>query len=551
MTNKRGRPASADAPPWLRPPWVSVAFFLLAFIVYAPALGAPFFSDDQHYVQANAHIQHWTLENWIAIWSPTSVVVSLVENWAPVHLTLHALAWKAFGSSVWGHHALGVAMHAMAASLLYAFYVQTGYRPALGLWLAALFLVHPAGVEAVAWISQVKTTSAMVLSLTALLLHPRRPALALLAFALALLAKPAALVALPVAWVWGRVDRERAAGWGWWVGWGVVLVGFAIAELAAFYDTAGRTASLYDGFGEQVRSHVGITARYAVMFLTGSHVGLFHEPRAAVSLLDPWWLAGVLLTLAVIWRAATALWRRAPESVYWAWVAAAFAPASGVLSLPYPMADRYLYFVLPGLLGVCGFIGLEIWGALSVKRWAAGLRRRGVGAALGVLLVAVFAVLANRQASLWARPERLLMQVESAYPSGQVARLRSARRAAVAGDAAATVAALRPAVARGFDRLDVLVSDPSYRALRGDPGFDEIVDELATRIVDRTAAQEAPSQVELRVAAQAQVVLGDFTGAEVNYRQALERPGPHTQSIRNELEAVRLELRLEAIRSER
>ena len=50
---------------------------------------------------------------------------------------------------------------------------------------------------------------------------------------------------------------------------------------------------------------------------------------------------------------------------------------------------------------------------------------------------------------------------------------------------------------------------------------------------------------------QAQVVLGDFAAAQVNYLQALERPGPHTQSIRNELEAVRLELRLEAIRSER
>jgi hypothetical protein len=528
-----------------------VSFFVLAFVVYAPALGAPFFSDDQHYVQANAHIQNWTFENWIAIWSPTSVVVSLVENWAPVHLTLHALAWQAFGPAVWGHHALGVAMHAVAASLLYVFYVQTGLRPLWGVLLAALFLVHPAGVEAVAWISQVKTTSAMVLSLTALLLHPRRPALALLAFALALLAKPAAVVALPVAWVWGLVDRERAAGWGWLVGWGVVLLGFAVAELAAFYDTAGRTASLYDGFGEQVRSHVGITARYAVMFLTGRNVGLFHEPSAAVSLLDPWWLTGALLSLGVVWRAGTALWHRSPEFVYWTWVAAAFAPASGILALPYPMADRYLYFVLPGLLGVGGVIGVEVWSALSGKRWAVRLRGRGVGAALGLVLVAAFALLANRQASLWARPERLLMQVESAYPAGQVARLRSARRAAVAGDATATVAALRPAVARGFDRLDVLVSDPSYRALRGDPAFDEIVDELATRIVDRTAAQESPSQVELRVAAQAQVVLGDFAAAQVNYLQALERPGPHTKSIRNELEAVRLELRLEAIRSER
>ncbi len=82
MTNNRVRSESSNAPQGLRPVGVWVSFSFLAFIVYAPALGAPFFSDDYHYVQANAHIQNWSLENWIAIWSPTSVVVSLVENWA-------------------------------------------------------------------------------------------------------------------------------------------------------------------------------------------------------------------------------------------------------------------------------------------------------------------------------------------------------------------------------------------------------------------------------------------------------------------------------------
>ena len=159
-----------------------------------------------------------------------------------------------------------------------------------------------------------------------------------------------------------------------------------------------------------------------------------------------------------------------------------------------------------------------------------------------------FAVAANRQASLWAHPERLLLKTAQAYPEGQVARLQAAQRAAAAGDAGTTVALLRPAVARGFDRLDVLLSDPSYRALRGDPEFDAIVDGLARRIVERVAARDDPSQVELRVSAQALFVLGELGAAEDAYRRALGRPGPHAESIRIELESVRRERRFEAAR---
>ena len=61
-------------------------------------------------------------------------------------------------------------------------------------------------------------------------------------------------------------------------------------------------------------------------------------------------------------------------------------------------------------------------------------------------------------------------------------------------------------------------------------------------------ARDDPSQVELRVLAQARFVLRDLAGAERAYERALAREGPHTEAIERELESVRFERRLEAVR---
>jgi len=529
---------------------VGLAFAVLAVAVYAPALEGPFFSDDGHYVHRNVYVQTPGLDSWIAIWSPTSIVVDLVENWAPVHLTLHAFAWRLFGPEVLGHHLFGVLMHALASTLLFLLFARTGIQRRTAIGLAALFLVHPANVEAVAWISQLKTTSSLVLALTALLLHPRRPVLALLAFALALLAKPTAAVALPTAFALGFVRGDGSWRSFWLAGWTVAFLLFAVAELAAFFETAGRAASLYPDLAERLRSHVGIALRYAVMAVSGWKLSLFHEPAAARSWLDPWWLGGLVMGLAIAARTVVVFRRRSSEGVYWLWAAVSLGPVRGIVALPYPMADRYLYFMLPGLLGAAAFAVPELW-QLALRRVDPSAALRRAGAAVGVLVLLAFAFAANRHAAMWGKPESLLAHAERVYPEGQVARLRTAHRAAVAGDREAATSLLRQAIERGFDRLDVLLSDSAYRALRGDPDFDAIVDELATRIVERIEARDDPGQVELRVLAQAHFVLRDLAAAEQAYERALEQAGPRGEAIEQELENLRRERRLEAVRRAR
>ncbi|MEE2665705.1 MAG: hypothetical protein VX681_16425 [Myxococcota bacterium] len=537
------RPRASGAGP--HPVAVAIGFAVLALAVYAPALEGPFFSDDQHYVERNLYIQNPSLENWIEIWSPTSIVVVMVENWAPVHLTLHALAWQWFGPKVFGHHVLGVLMHALGSALLFALLARSGIPRRTALGLAAFFLVAPANVEAVAWISQLKTSSSLVLALTALLLHPRRPGLALLAFGLALLAKPTAAVALPVALVFCWARREPASSLAWLGGWAAAFAGFAAAELAAFFETAGRAVSLYDGPAEQLRSQVAIAFRYALMAIGGWKLSLFHEPAAARSWLDPWWFGGLALVVAIAWRSVTLVRRRSQELGYWVWAVASFAPVSGIVALPYPMADRYLYFILPGLLGALAFALPEAWQRFGP---APSARSRSAAAVVAVLGIAAFGFAANRHATLWADPELLLARTERVYPDGQIARLRSAYRAAAAGDGDAATRQLREAVGRGFDRLDVLLSDPVYVALRGHAGFDALVDQLARGMVEHLAARTDPSQAELRVLAQARIVLRDLAGAERAYRRSLEIDGPYAEAIERELALLLRDRRFEAIR---
>jgi hypothetical protein len=522
---------------------VALAAIAIAFAVYAPALSAPFFSDDLHYVASNAYIHEVSLENALAIWSPFSPVVGIVENYAPVHLTLHALVWQVFGAEVLGHHVVNVLLHALASLLLVGFFRRLGLAQPLALWLGAIFLVHPANIEAVAWVSQLKTTSSMVLMLGALAFQPRRPLAALACFGLALLAKPTAAVALPVALLLqlqqlrsadpeaGPAEWARDESLRWLLAWAGVLALFAAVEFAAFFETAGSTPPVYAELDLRFRTVVAVTLRYLAMALGGLGLAVFHDPPGAASWLDPWFLGGLAWMSFVAWRCAVSLRARTLEVVCWCFVVVSFAPISGWIPLPYAMADRYLYFMLPGLLGA---LGLSVSGC---KRLPVPVPR--AVAASSIVFAIMLGVGANRHATLWQSADKLLSHSEERYPDGKVAVLRRARRAALAGDVEACVASLRLAMARGFDRLDTLVSDGAYRALRGRPDFDAIIEELAARLIERGAPGPGASQAGLRVRGQAQFVIGDRASAMRSLELAIELGGPYTSAIEVELEQLK------------
>lgn len=519
---------------------LAAAYLLAALAVYAPSFSGPFVSDDLHYVSQNPYVTQLDGARLAAIWDPRSPVARMVENYAPVHLTLHGLAWRVFGDRPLGHHALNVVLHALACSAFVALLVRRRLPFLPAAFGGAFLLLHPANVEAVAWISQLKSSASLLLSLLALLAFPRRVASAAALFGLALLAKPTAAYALPVAawWLWTETDagggaaRRRA-----WLGLGAmagILALFAVAEFAAFQHAAGHLQPLHADPWVRLRTVFAIAGRYLAMAATGLGTSAFHEPSPALSILDPWWLFGLAALAAVSARGVATLRRRRPEAGFWLWAGISFAPISQVFPFLYPMADRYLCFILPGLVG----------GALLALHEIAS-SRRAVGAlrapalALAVAILAFFAVSSAGRARIWSSPALLVADAARHYPDGVSALQLRAKRLAQAGDVAGAVAALRSAHERGYNRFEALLLDPGYAALQGDPRFRALVSEMAAFWIERVRAVDSPSQLELHVLAQAHVARGETAQAIAALERAEATPGPVTDAVRRDLAALR------------
>lgn len=534
----------------------ALLFALLGLVLYSPVLDGDFVSDDSHYVLRNEYVHDLTLDNLVAVWSPTSEVTVLVENYAPVHLMLHSLEWQVFGPEVTGYHVVNVLLHAVAAALLVPLYRRSGIGAWAALGGAAFFFVHPANVESVAWISQLKSSSALVLSLLAIRLHPSHPLAALLLFALALFAKPFAAFALPVVALFGwlrRGDRaERGAPrasfhWAWLGGWVAVVGSFALAESAAFGQSAGLAPPLYGDLAARYMTIFKVALRYVLMAVTGTGLSTFHEPLPVTSLADPWLVAGAAVVALLGWRTIASLRRGSEEAVWWMWAAIGFAPLSGVLPLPYPMADRYLYFVLPGLIGGTCLAWRDTVAPFLARTLDARQRDLSKRVVAG-LLVAWLGWLGWQtfdRAPVYRTADSLMADAARHYPDGVAAHTRNAGRAAAAGNVRGAIEHLRAARARGYNRVDHLLADPRYASLRQDPDFVALQHDMADDWISRLEEDPDLPHYKARALAQAYVAKGDLAGALRVIERAAARPGPISDGLLADAEQLRRQLRLE------
>jgi hypothetical protein len=291
------------------------------------------------------------------------------------------------------------------------------------------------------------------------------------------------------------------------------------------------------------------------MAATGTGLSAFHEPPPADSIFDPWWLASLLVLGLLSWRVQVAFARRSSELAYWVWAVVSFAPICGVIPLPYPMADRYLYFILPGLIGGMLFMLRDLSPRLSqsLSQHPAEVEKKiGRGALVCTgALVLVFATAAYGRSSVWKTPFSVMGDAELHYPDGIAAKTRQARRAALAGDTDTAVKILRSAYARGYNRLDHLLQDQAYAALQGDSGFKSLLNEIAIEWRDRLSRSEPHSQIELRALAQAHIVLDDYEAAREALEQAEAIQGPLDDDIASDLADVERALRFQALRRAR
>ncbi len=415
---KKMPPVRTARPHHFSPPdaaiWASI--FCATLIAYWPSLRGGLVWDDASHVTSPA------LESLHGLW----------RIWFDLHATqqyyplLHSAFWmehRIWGDRVLGYHLTNIFLHAASACLL-VLIVRRLSLP--GAWLAGLvFALHPVCVEAVAWISEQKSTLSGVFYLAAALVYLRFARTrrgpdyltASVLFVLALASKtvtatlPAALLVV-FWWQRGRLGFRRDVR--------PLLPWFAL----------GAAAGLFTAWVE--RTYIGATgadftltwterfllAGRAIWFYAGKIVWpanlIFTYPRWKIDA-GLWWQylfpAGVLAATIGFWFLARRC--RGPLAVFLIFIGTLF-PVLGFLNV-YPfifsyVADHFAYLAsLAIIVPICAAILRQAGQARSVR------------GPLSVLLLLTLAVLTFRQAGTYADAETLYRATLARNPASWMA----------------------------------------------------------------------------------------------------------------------------------
>jgi hypothetical protein len=396
-----------------------VGMFLVVatLAVYWHVADNEFFNlDDYDYVLDNPNVRSgltWDSVGW-------ALTAFHAANWHPLTWWSLQLDCQLFGPHPAGFHRTNLFLHALNTVLL--FWALRRLTGAIwpSAWVAALFALHPAHVESVAWVAERKdvlSTCFWLLTILAYLRYVERPgwyrylAVALI-FALGLMAKPM-LVTLPFVLLlldyWPLERTEWSVVSGEWYGRPTThhspltthhepspaLIGekiplFLLAAgasvLTLMAQMKGNLVTPLDeiAFPDRIANALVAYVRYIGIMLWPHDLAAFYpHPRDAWRLAGgEWWVAGAALVLAAItvlcWRGR----RRHPYLIMgWLWYLGTLVPVIGLVQVgTQAMADRYTYVPFIGL-----FI-IVVWGLNDL--WArCGFPQAALAGLAGLTLV--------------------------------------------------------------------------------------------------------------------------------------------------------------------
>jgi protein O-mannosyl-transferase len=358
-------------------------------VAYLPALRAGFIWDDDTFLTANPLIR--AADGLRRFWFTTQA-----PDYFPVTYSPLWLEWRAWGMHAAGYHAANLVLHAVSALLLWA---VLGRLRVPGAWLAALlFAVHPMNVESVAWITQRKNLTALVLVLGSTWClagcglaepDPRTPVdrvrygASLLLFVLAMLAK-GSVAMFPFVFL-GLVAWRRRPAWRDCLRLVPFLAASVVLVLVDVWFQRHGSGAVYRDAGplERLLGAGAVTAFYLGKALIPTHL-LFVYPQWRIEAGSlRWWLplAGAALLTAALWRARTGPVR--PVLFAWGYFCLALVPVMGFADVQFMqyslVADHYAQLALIGVV------------TLAAAAWSRWRERVGPGRPLP-LLAAVAAV---------------------------------------------------------------------------------------------------------------------------------------------------------------
>lgn len=364
--------------------WFTSAVMLaLALATYLPAaLSAEFvaFDDNYFFGPDNPEFRRGLL----AVFDPSRPIANA---FLPVAHASLWLDWWMFDGRPFGPHLVSLLLHALVAVVFVRLLVRLRVAPLPANFAGALFLLHPALVESVSWVSGRKDLLAGLFVLLALLSTVRyahaggrwRVALAMLAAGLAMYAKATAVV-LPLLAV--LVCFASGGRRGRWVV--PALIAAVVAPIALHHRAvaAAEGTLAAAGLTDRLVQVPGAFAHYLMTAVWPADLNvLYPEVQTLERFAAAFWpgvaiAAGVLLA-AIALSAAPGPRRRLAGVGLLAFVVALLPfntawPASSIAA-----ADRYLHLAIPGL-------------ALAVAlALAAAVRRLGVTSRWLAVLLAV------------------------------------------------------------------------------------------------------------------------------------------------------------------
>ena len=391
---------------------VVIALAGLTVAVFWPVVSFQFINvDDSVYVTANDHVRQglsWQNADW--------ALASLdAANWHPMTWLSHMLDVTLFGLNPGAHHATSLLIHVLNVIVLFlCLRSMTG-----ALWksaaVAALFAVHPLGLESVAWIAERKnvlSTLFMLLTIWAYVWYTRKPGtlrylLVALLFLLGLMSK-AMLVTLPLAlllldyWPLGRLGSPAAQENG--ASSTRIFLNRCAEKLPLLLLAAGTAvltmkAQTLDHeikivpFSSRIANAVlsyGIYLRQMIWPVKLSILYPFQDLRIVSRSVILSFFGICLVTGLVIWQ----IRKRPYLAVGWFWYLGTLVPVIGLVHVgDIAHADRYTYVPLLGV-----FVA-TVWGAAEIAARLPELRYPMIAAA-GLSVIAL-AFATSRDISYW------------------------------------------------------------------------------------------------------------------------------------------------------
>ena len=142
---------------WLRNNLGLVVLLLLVFFIYIPSLKGEFIIDDIPFIRDNPYIldiSHVSRFFTKGVWENSAHEINNEPLYRPMNLMPMLLNHALWGSNPVGYHAFLLLLHLANTCLVYALIRKVVAGSAMAATIgAAMFALHPARVESVAWIS--------------------------------------------------------------------------------------------------------------------------------------------------------------------------------------------------------------------------------------------------------------------------------------------------------------------------------------------------------------------------------------------------------------